>query len=336
MNKVLVLGGTGALGVYFVEELISKGYEVDIVSVDCTGSESPHVKYIRENAKNNDFLIRVLKASYDAVIDFMLYETEEFKLRYLTLLKSTKHYIFLSSYRIYADSKKPITESSDRLLEIADESLLCDPDDYSLYKARQEDMLRSSGFKNWTILRPSITFSKRRFQLTVLEANILMYRIRKGKTVVLPKEAMGIQSTMTWAKDSAKMVIPLLCDESAFGETYTVATGEHHTWREIAGIYKEICGLKYIEADTEDFLNIIAPDNPHIRRQLLYDRFFNRAINNAKILRASGLTQSDLTLLKDGLKHEIDALPPNTDFGGDTCDANLRMDEYLRSVGIED
>ena len=34
MKKVLVLGATGAMGMYLVPELVSMGYQVDAVSLD--------------------------------------------------------------------------------------------------------------------------------------------------------------------------------------------------------------------------------------------------------------------------------------------------------------
>ena len=43
-KKVLVLGATGAMGVYLVPELISMGYEVDAVSLDEIVSDGT-VKY---------------------------------------------------------------------------------------------------------------------------------------------------------------------------------------------------------------------------------------------------------------------------------------------------
>ncbi|MBQ7974147.1 MAG: hypothetical protein IJ300_00450 [Clostridia bacterium] len=59
-----------------------------------------------------------------------------------------------------------------------------------IYKAKEEDIIKGLGYKNWTIVRPAITYSSRRFQLTILEANVLLERAIKGKTVILPEAAM--------------------------------------------------------------------------------------------------------------------------------------------------
>ena len=46
----------------------------------------------------------------------------------------------------------------------------------------------NSPYNNYTIVRPAITYSKRRFQLTILEADMFIERMRSGKMVVLPEK----------------------------------------------------------------------------------------------------------------------------------------------------
>lgn len=334
MAKILVLGGTGALGTYLVQALLDRGHAVDVVSLDEVMSADVRLRYIRADGKNLAFLAEILAAGYDGIVDFLIYHTSEFRARYDLLLRSTGHYIFLSTYRVYAGSKGPLTEQSPRMLDVATDAgyLAHDEDEYSLYKAREEDMLRGSGRTNWTILRPSITYSKRRFQLVTLEASTVIYRMRQRKTVILPQEAMDRQTTLTWAGDFARMVAPLLLNEAAYGETYTIATSEHHIWREVAGMYAEIGGLKYITVDAEAFLRLWSGDTIFARAQLYYDRLFDRTIDNAKILAASGLRQADLMPVREGLTREIAALPADVDLGASA--ANERMDAYLRSIGL--
>lgn len=59
-ENVLVLGRTGAMGVYTVPELLVKGYQVDVVSMDHGKLANKNVCYFRqtaltriENAKRN-------------------------------------------------------------------------------------------------------------------------------------------------------------------------------------------------------------------------------------------------------------------------------------------
>jgi nucleoside-diphosphate-sugar epimerase len=253
----------------------------------------------------------------------------EFSDKYEMMLSSTDHYIFLSSYRVYADSAVPIKEDSPRLLDVSDDKEFLATEDYSLYKARQEDILKASKYDNWTIVRPAVTYSKFRYQLVTLEANTVIYRAMNKLPVLLPKEAMPIYGTMSWAGDVARMISRLILNPDALRETYTVSTAEHHTWEEIANFYKELIGLEYITIDTETYLGFFDPSHARgARYQLMYDRCFNRIIDNTKILYATGLKQSDLMPLKAGLKKELSALPKDTVWSRSTI--SERMDEFLK------
>lgn len=333
MKKVLVLGGTGAMGVYVVPELVKRGYEVTVASLDDVPQPvGGNPRYIKADTKNIENLNALLAEKFDGIIDFLLYLTDEFRQRCKLLLESTDHYIFLSSYRVYAD-KFPITESSPRLLDVSEDREFLACEDYSLYKAREENILRESGMNNWTIVRPAITYSKRRFQLVTLEAQYVINRTFDGKTVILPEEAADIQGTMTWAGDVAKMFAGVLFNPRAMCETFTFATSEHHSWKEIAEYYHEFIGLKYVFTDKKTYTNLIRPNDMYTVWQLEYDRLFNRIIDNSKILDVAGLKQESFMKLKDGLALELSALPRDFRFA-DPLGANQRMDAYLAERGM--
>ena len=326
-RKVLVLGATGAMGQYLVPRLAEQGYRVDGVSIDERTSDNPNVKYIKVDAKNRDALRKLLENRYDGIVDFMIYPTGELCNYLPLLLDNTGHYIYLSSYRIYDDKEHPVRETSPRLIDASDNVLLRNSDDYSIYKARGENILQARERQNWTIIRPAITYSLLRYQLVTLEAPHNVGRAFAGKEVVLPEQAKNVQATMSWAGDVARMIAGLLFNPRAVGETFTVATAEHHTWGEIADYYHEICNLKAVWVDKEDYIRLLCPD-PYIngaRWQLEYDRLFNRIMDNTKILAATGMTQSELMPLHDGLEKEIARCPRTIDWP-----VNTAMDEYLK------
>lgn len=331
MKKILVPGGTGAMGVYLVPELLKLGYKVDVISLDDALSDNADLKYIKANAKDYDFIAEILKNDYDAVVDFMTYPTKEYYEKFLDLyLENTGHYIFLSTYRVYANEEHPIKETSPRLLDASTDEILLSSGDYSIYKAQSEDYLKASGKTNWTIIRPAITYSKRRFQLVTLEMDLVMRRMLEGKTLVLPELAMNVQATMSWAGDVAKMISRLVLNKDAYCEAYSVCTSEHHSWSEVAQIYEKIGGLKYCTTDTETYLNILSPDNIHMRQQLTHDRYFDRIMDNSKILSITGMKQSELMPLKKGLALEFDRFPKN--YVWSKSESYDRMDEYLSKL----
>src|SRR5690606_29311751 len=132
--------------------------------------DKANLRYLVGDGHDAEAISAILTQNrYDAVVDFMDYTTAEFKERYGLLLDNTDQYIFLSSYRVYADSEV-LNEKSPRLLDVSSDDDFLATDDYALRKARQEDMLVGSGKSNWTIVRPGITYSKQKFQFGPLEA----------------------------------------------------------------------------------------------------------------------------------------------------------------------
>lgn len=331
-KKVLVLGATGAMGRYLVPCLAEMGYQVDGVSVEDKVSDLPNVNYIKANAKDKTVLASLLKNGYDGIVDFMWYPTGELPFAVPRFLDHTEHYIFLSSCRVYDDLEHPVKETSPRLLDSTKDVLLRNSDDYSIYKARGENILNGLPKKNWTIVRPATTYSFMRYQLVTLEAANTVGRAMAGKAVVVPEQARKVQATMSWGGDVAQMIARLLFREEALRETYSVTTSEHHSWEEIADYYKDICNLKAVWVDKEDYLGILFRSMPAankltIRWQLEYARLFERVMDNSKILAATGMKQEDLMPLYDGLKLEISRCPENH-----AWPVNKAMDEYLASM----
>lgn len=329
-KKALLIGGTGALGHYLTPALLKMGYKVDVVSLESMISNNPNLRYIEANAKKIDVLKELLKNEYNVIVDFLIYRSpEEFANYYKLYLENTDHYVFLSSYRVYS-GETPITELSPRLLDVTTDQTLLNSGDYCIYKAQQEDMLRSSGHKNWTILRPAITYSYRRYQLVTLEADVFVYRMLRGKTVVVPDVALGKFATMSWAGDFGTAVSRLILNPMAMGQVYTVSTSENNTWEKIADIYKKVGGLKLVVTDTENYLNILGASDigkQLVKQQLVYDRYFDRIVDNTKLLNATGMKQSDFMPLSKGLPMEL----AKATIENIKCniEVNRRMDEFL-------
>lgn len=332
MKKVLVMGGTGAIGRHTVRSLLDGGYAVDVLSLDDVKSDNENLKYMVGNGLDRRYVEKILKdGKYDGVIDYMIYQTPLFAERYRMLLENTEHYIFLSSYRVYADDKV-VTESTPRLLDVSENAEFVASEDYSLYKAREEEILLGSKYDNFTITRPSITYSEYRYQLVTLEANILVSRALAGKPIVLPEDAYNVKTTLTNATDSGKLFAKLLFNPGAKREAFTVATSECHTWGEIADMYSKYIGAKFEWVSKEDYLRVRSGGDqisPWCRYQLEYDRLFCRKIDNSKVLSVTGLSQDEFIPLESGLKTMLDRADLSTitpKWEESVCRA---MDEYL-------
>jgi len=310
--KALVLGGTGAMGVHLVELLGKQDYEVCVTSRKPRDSEE-NVRFIQGNALELDFLTSLLSEKWDVIVDFMTYTTEEFKSRYKYLCNATNHYIFLSSARVYSISKNPLKEDSDRLLDTIEDSDYLKTDEYALTKARQEDILNSSIYNNWTIIRPYITYSTYRLQLGVLEKEEWLYRAIKGRTIVFSKEINTKLTTLTYGLDVAMGILGIIGDSKCHRNAYHIVNKQSLKWKDILNIY-----LSHLEKFLGYKPNVILQDSEEFFKwkgnsyQIKYDRLFDREFNNSKI--SNQIDTSKFNSVKDGLIRSLELFLDNPNF----------------------
>lgn len=283
-KNYLILGGTGAMGAYLTTILAKLGGG----NIYCT-SRSSHVDkgnifYLQGNAREPKFLNEVLGMKHwDAIIDFMAYSTKDFEQVYEQFLSHTEQYVFLSSSRVYAESEGPITEDSPRLLDVCKDADYLATDEYALAKAREENILRASGKKNWTIIRPYITFGDYRLQLSCEEKESWLYRCLQGKTIVFSKDLADKQTSFTYGEDVSRGIAAIVGKQEALGEAFHITNSEHHKWGEICNCY-----LSAIEKETGRKPKLLLTDKYEYYYggnvpQVKYDRLYNREFDNSKI-----------------------------------------------------
>lgn len=280
--KILILGGTGPMGVYLTEILRERATEVVVTSRKARPSEA-NVRFVQGNAKETDCLKPLLLQDWDAIIDFMVYSTQEFSARIDSFLSSTKQYFYLSSARVYAGSDEALTEASPRLLDVSTDETYLATDEYALAKARQEDCLFRHAKKNWTIIRPYITYGPERLQLGVLEKEAWLYRALQGRTIVFNEDIAKRTTTMTHGHDVARAMAALVGRGSALGESFHI-TGPHcETWQRILEIYLSTLS-QHGRAVAVKKVDLEAFHRCHGGRyQVIYDRLYNRFFDNSKI-----------------------------------------------------
>lgn len=302
-KKVLLIAGGGTLGKYTAKELLSKGCTVDVICLEDYISDKPNLRFYKANADLN-YLTEFLKARYyDGIVNFIHYiSVDAYKPVHKLLSSKTDQLIFLSSYRVYADLQHPITETAPMLADvIKDNEEFLKTENYALPKARCEKYLREeSGTKNWTVVRPVISFSDKRFDLVTVSGREIIDAARSGKTVILPEAAKNLTAGLDWAGNSGKLIANLLFKKECFEETYTVSSSQNLTWCEVADIYTRLTGVKFRWTETEEYVN-----TGHGGYILIYDRLYNRTVDNTKILKATGLNKDDFTSIEEGIKIEL-------------------------------
>ena len=300
--KVLLLGGTGAMGESLKSILIEQKHKVYVTSRNSHKAEE-NVRYLKGDAHDEEFMSDVLKCRYDAIVDFMVYRSDEFKVKADKLLNSTGHYIFTSSSRVYANSSTPITEDTPRLLDVCKDYAYLETDEYALAKAREENVLFNGKQKNWTIIRPYITYNVERLQLGAIEKDIWLYRALHGRSIPLPKDVSLHQTTMTYGEDVAAIIAVLIGNMRAIGESFNLTGTEHMSWSEILKIY-----VNTIEKEIGVKPEIYMPENSlelsrmmNNTTQVYYDRLYDRVFSNSKLLSVIG-SDFSFTSIEDGLK----------------------------------
>ncbi len=284
--KILVLGGTGAIGNDLVRILAQNGNDVYVTSRSTRESKDANLIYIKGNAADDNFLKELLKDTYfEAIVDFMSYSTDAFRKRYSNFLKATDQYVYFSSSRVYAESTDPITENSARLLDVCQDEEYVQTDEYALAKARQEDLLRNSGKLNWTIIRPYITYSDIRLQLGFQEKEVWLYRALHGRSIVFNTDIADKTTTLTWGRDVAETLATVVGNKEALGQAYHITQTSTMKWKEVLEIYSDT-----IEEITGNRPNIILEDSSEKLSnvsgrwmQRKYDRLYNRVFDNSKI-----------------------------------------------------
>ncbi len=298
--KVLVIGGTGAMGTPLVKLLSEKGHKV-YVTTRQNKQSFDNVIYLCGDAKNNDFFMELMKEKYDAIVDFMVYKTAEFENRIEKLLEVTDQYVFFSSARCYKESEQPLTEGAKRFVDGCTDEEYMGTDEYALAKGREENVLFESGRKNWTIIRPYITYNSYRMQLGVFEKEHWLKRVLEGKTIVFPKDIAEKKTSLTYGPDVAKAIVKLIGNKAAYGEAFHVTTSECHTWKEILSFYsttiEELTGIK-IKVKFEENSDLLQKIwNPW---QIRYDRLYDRCFDDTKLRSVIGTV--DYMGTYDGLK----------------------------------
>lgn len=297
----LVLGGTGAMGWHLCSYLLDEGYNVVVTTRQQRIPLADRMEFVQINAKHIEELRPLLESRlWDVIVDFMVWSTDEFLRVHRLFLANARQYVFLSSYRVYADA--PIlTEESGRLLDVIEDEAYLSTDEYALSKARCEDLLRSGDNPNWTIVRPAITFDgSGRFQLGTMESSLWLWRACNRIPVPFPEPMLEKRTTLTWGKLAALMIARLVGNEKAQGEIFNVSTSESLTWEEIIELYQRVISFDVMTCELDDYMR----ERGGVW-QIKYDRMFNRVVDNSKVLRCTGLTSGDVDSTADCLAAEL-------------------------------
>ncbi len=305
-KKMLLIAGGGTLGMYTAKELLAQGARVDIICLEDHTTEHEGLRFWKQTANFDTLSAFLQDKQYDGIVNFLHYpNAEDYKASHALLCEHAEHLIILSSYRVYADEQHPITENAPRLLDVSSDRAFVEQEQYAISKAVIENIARAdNAHKNWTIVRPVISFSALRFDLFMYSGGEIVQATEEGKTLYLPACAKHLTAGWDWAGNSGKLIANLLLKKDAFGEAFTVSSAQNLTWGQVAEVYRVVTGLSVAWVDADTYLASVPDIHDDWWWRYLYDRLFDRVIDNRKILSVTGLSKEDFLSTEEGLRLE--------------------------------
>lgn len=321
MSNILVVGGTGNMGRPLVNSLIEGGYRVFVVCRKQVNEEDANNLtrhgggYFYGDAKDKEFMSGVLNRHYDAIVDFCIYSSAEFRERMDVLLDATDQYVCLSTAAVYADIPTPKNESSPRYMEV-------DPPKkgtskwgwYCYEKARIEDMLFALGRRNWTIVRPGVTMNANHVGWGLWWNDDWIGRIIRGRKVVVEKDILDFRFSLSSGAQVALLIGSVIGNEKALGEVFNVCSGEVWSWKDLLDAYKSIfsqCGyqLNVAYVNSQDVVKADPGSEYVYTRARLLDRVFDNTKIESLISRQAPSTRM-VELLKEWTETYIKRYKP--------------------------
>lgn len=304
MMKILMLGGTGAIG----ESILSiigndDNYSITVTSRRKRESNYRNVQYLCGNANDLQFINTFPDQSYDVLVDFMNYRNEILESNISKLLQIADQYMFLSSARVYDNSQEIIDENCSLLLDTTESIDLKNSGTYAVKKAYQERFVLKNGGRKVTIIRPYKTYSAERLQLGEYEIKHWLQRMIHHKPIVLNKEILTKHTSLTDGLDVARGMIGLMGNRKAFGQTYQIVTNESMTWEQILELYvgelkkRTIVPRVYLSDDTKEIDKLFEAGY-----QMPFDIMYDRRFNSSKI---SEIIEIPYRSMREGLSEAL-------------------------------
>ncbi|HCF08265.1 MAG TPA: epimerase [Eubacterium sp.] len=328
MKRILLLGGTGAIGKSLLKYLQDENHFIVYVTSRKKIDNSGNIVYIQGDAHKENFLKSIFDnvKSIDVIVDFMVWSTDEFLKIYDLILRNCHRYVYLSSSRVYSDCDGYITENSPKLIDTEANKFFYKHDSYAVPKMQQERILNESNYANYTIIRPYITYGESRIPFLDCEKEIWLYRILHNRTLIISEDIIEKYTSMTIGNDCAKAIISIISSQKGEGESITISTSQNMKWKEVLNIFQDVFEERHIIVKSKLIPKSVKAKNCDF--QTLYDRCYNRRFNIGKL--EDYINSTEFVRMEDGIRQALTSFLENPVFNDalqDWC-IQAKMDKY--------
>ncbi len=231
MAKILVLGGTGFIGIPIVEHLLEQGHRVTILT---RGQANPFLRHpverLRGDRTDSESLRKAVgQRSFDVVVDNLAYVKEDVLSAVDIFGGRVEQYILTSSVVVYgSDFKNPVREESISLSQPPAGAKSPVPGKSTGSGKRQCELALWQAHEGkppfyFTILRPAKIHGPRD-----PSPRLWWYiqRIADGGPLVIPDDSPDPLIRHVYSGDLAKAYTGVLLNRRCYNQTYNVAGDE--------------------------------------------------------------------------------------------------------------
>ena len=275
---VLLLGGTGNISTEVVQQLVTQGHHVSVL----TRGNQPvpaGVRLLVADRHNEAAVRRAIGSDWpEVVVNFIGYSPEEVALDHTLFAGHIRQYIFISTAMVYAVPRRqlPLTEDMPRgnpFSPYAQKKHACE--DWLLGKWRTEKF-------PVTIVRPSHTYGPRWIPNPIRSSSYTpITRLERGQPIFVHDDGQGLW-TLTAASDFAVGLAGLVGRTDVLGEAFHITSDEVLTWNQIYAETIRAAGLRDPEIlkIPKEFACQVCPV---LRERLPADKAEPGVFDNAKI-----------------------------------------------------
>jgi nucleoside-diphosphate-sugar epimerase len=279
--RVLFVGGTGNISTAATRLLAEQGVDLTVLNRGQSDVLLPDgVRRIRADIRDGSSVSDALRGEeFDVVVDWLAYVPKHVETDIELFSGRISQYVFISSATVY---RKPSP-----FFPLVEEAPLGNAHwQYARDKIACEERLRreheQKGFPA-TIVRPSYTYGETWIP-TALDGTdyTIVDRMLRGKKIVVPGDGESLW-TMTHNTDFARLLVAILGNADAVGESFHITSDEVLTWNQITETIAAAAGLEpRIVHVPSDF---VAAVDPELGVGLLGDKAHSLVFDNTKIKR---------------------------------------------------